>query len=131
MTEKQKSVSRWVLILSGLFAIMELMVSVSLCLSPESVLDTVDLNAKGVDYLVYMWAARQFALGVIFAYATLKKSIPMLKLAYIFFLVMFAGDLLIGIWQRETSLIIAAVVMCIVSSGMIFALNQTDKRLSS
>jgi hypothetical protein len=65
MTEGQKSLPKWILIVSGLFALLELMVSLSLCFSPQSVLETVDLNAKGVDYLIYMWAARQFALGFI------------------------------------------------------------------
>ena len=124
MTEKPKSLPKWILIVSGIFALMELMVSVSLCFSPQSVLETVDLNAKGVDYLIYMWAARQFALGFIFAFATFKKSVPMLTITYIFFLVMFVGDLFIGISQKENSLIISALVMCIVSSVVIFALNK-------
>jgi hypothetical protein len=124
MTETQKSLPKWILIISALFALMELMVSVSLCLSPQSVVETVDLNAKGVDYLIYMWAARQFALGFIFAFAIFKRSIPMLTIAYIFFLVMFVGDFLIGISQKEPSLIIAALVMCIVSSAMLMALNK-------
>src|SRR3989338_766216 len=111
MTETQKSLPKWILIVSGLFALMELMVSLQLYFSPQSVLETVDLNAKGVDYIMYMWAARQFALGFIFAFATLKKSIPMLTIAYIFFLVMFIGDLIIGILQKENSFIISAFVM--------------------
>ena len=105
---------------------MELIVSLSLCFSPQSVLETVDLNAKGVDYLIYMWATRQFALGFIFGFATFKKSIPMLNIAYIFFLVMFVGDFFIGISQKENSLIIAALVMCIVSSAMLFAIKRND-----
>ncbi len=124
MTETQKSLPKWILIVSGLFALMELMVSVSLCFSPQSVLETVDLNAKGVDYVVYMWAARQFALGFIFAFATFKKSIPMLTIAYIFFLVMFIGDLFIGILQKENSLIISAIVMCVISSALLFVINK-------
>jgi hypothetical protein len=100
------------------------LLSGALCFSPQSVVHNVDLNAKGVYYLIYMWAARQFALGFVFAFAAIKKSIPMLLIAYIFFLVMFIGDLLIGISQKENSLIISAVVMCIISSAMIFAINK-------
>lgn len=124
MTEEPKSLPKWILIVSGLFALLEIGVSFSICFSPESVLETVDFNAKGVDYLAYMWASRQFALGFIFAFATFKKSAPMLTIAYIFFLVMFIGDLLIGISQMENSLIISAVVMCVISSAMIFAINR-------
>ena len=124
MAEEQKLLPKWILIVSGIFAFLELTVSLSLCFSPQSVLETVDLSAKGVDYLIYMWAARQFALGFIFAFATFKKSIPMLTIAYIFFLVMFIGDLFIGISQKENSLIISALVMCVVSSALIFALNK-------
>jgi hypothetical protein len=124
MTAIQKSLPKWILIVSGLFALMEIMVSFSICFSPQSVLKTVDLNAKGIDYLIYMWAARQFALGFIFAFATFKKSIPMLIIAYIFFLVMFIGDFLIGISQKNNALIISALVMCIISSALIFAINK-------
>lgn len=127
MTEEQKSLPLWILIVSGFFALMELAVSVSLCISPQSVLETVDFNAKGVDYVIYMWAARQFALGFIFAFATLKKSIPMLTITYIFFLVMFVGDFFIGISQKENSLIISAAVMCIISSVMIYAINKNKQ----
>jgi hypothetical protein len=124
ITEVQKSLPKWILIVSGLFSLLELMVSFSLCFSPQSVVEKVDLSAKGVDYLIYMWAARQFALGFIFAFATFKRSIPMLTIAYIFFLVMFAGDFFIGILQKENSLIIAALVMCVISSVLIFAINK-------
>lgn len=124
MAEEQKLLPKSILIVSGIFALLELTVSLSLCFSPQSVLENVDLSAKGVDYLIYMWAARQFALGFIFAFATFKKSIPMLTIAYIFFLVMFVGDLFIGISQKENSLIISALVMCVVSSALIFALNK-------
>ncbi len=124
MKEEQQSLPKWILIVSGLFALLEIGVSFSICFSPESVLETVDFSTKGVDYLAYMWASRQFALGFIFAFATFKRSAPMLTIAYVFFLVMFIGDLLIGISQKENSLIISAVVMCIISSALIFAINR-------
>ena len=129
MTKAQKPLSKWILIVSGLFAILELMVSLALWFSPESVVDTVDLKAKGVDYLVYMWAVRQFALGFIFGYATYKKSAPMLTIAYVFFLVMMIGDLVIGILQKNTALIISALIMCIVSSALLFAINRKKTML--
>ena len=124
MTEVQQSLPKWILIVSGLFALMEIMVSFAICFSPQSVLETVDFSAKGVDYLVYMWAARQFALGVIFAFATIKRSAPMLTIAYIFFFVMFVGDFLIGISQKNNPLIMSALVMCIISSALIYAINK-------
>ena len=124
MTEGQKSLPRWKLIVSGLFALLELFASLALCFSPQRVVESVDLNAKGVDYVIYMWAARQFALGFIFGFATFKKSIHMLTIAYVFFLVMFVGEFIIGISQKDNSLIIGALVMCIISSAMIFAINK-------
>ncbi|MDZ4716741.1 MAG: hypothetical protein SH819_14845 [Cytophagales bacterium] len=124
MTEEKKALPKWILIVSGLFAFLEVMVSFLLCFSPQSVVETVDLNAKGVHYLIYMWAARQFALGFIFGFATYKKSVPMLTIAYIFFLVMFVGDFFIGIVQKENSLIMSAVAMCIISSVLIVAVNK-------
>ena len=123
ITAGQKSLPFWILIVSGLFALMEVMISLSLSFSPQSVLE-VDLSAKGVNYLISMWAARQFALGFIFGYATVKKSIPMLSIAYIFFLVMFVGDFFIGITQQENALIIGALAMCTVASAMLWAINK-------
>ncbi|MDF2437497.1 MAG: hypothetical protein K0Q95_1873 [Bacteroidota bacterium] len=124
MIEEQKPLPKWILIVSALFAIMEIMVSVLLYVSPQSVLETVDISGKGVNYVINMWAVRQFALGFIFAFATFKRSVPMLTIAYIFFLVMFVGDLLIGISQKENSLITSALIMCAISSFMIFILNR-------
>ena len=126
MTEGQKSIPKWILIVSALFALMELIVSLQIYFSPQSVLDIVDLNAQGVDYLILIWVSRQFALGFILAFATFKKSIPMLTIAYIFLLVMFIGDFFIGISQQESALIIGAIVMCIISSAMIFVLNRRN-----
>ena len=127
MTQEQKSLPKWILIVSGLFALLGLMVSSSLCFSPQSILQTVDLNAKGVDYLIYMWAARQFAVGFIFGFATFKKSIPMLTIAYIFFLVMNIGDFFIGISQHDSSLYIGAGVMCIIATTMLYFINKQSK----
>jgi hypothetical protein len=124
MTAGQRSLPKWILIVSGLFALLELMVSFSIYFSPQSVLEDVDLNANGVNYLIYMWAARQFELGFIFAFATFKRSIPMLTISYIFFLVMMVGDFFIGIVLKNNSLIIAALVMCIVSAALLFAINK-------
>ena len=125
MTQEIKAVPKWILIVSSLFALGGLMVSSSLYFSPQSVLKTVDLNAKGVEYLIYMWAARQFAVGFIFGFATLKKSVPMLTIAYIFFLVMNIWDTLIGISQKDNSLIIGASVMCVIASVMLYVLNKS------
>ncbi len=124
MTEAQKQLPKWILIVSGIFALLEIFVSFSLSFSPEWAADKVDLNAKGVDYLMNMWAVRQLALGVILAFATFKRSAPMLSLCYIFFLVMMIGDLVIGIFEKDNSLIIASLVMLVISSAMIFAINK-------
>jgi hypothetical protein len=115
---------KWILIVSGLFALMEIMVSFSLWLSPESVVDTVDLSATGVKYIIDMWAVRQIALGFILAFATFRRSAPMLVIAYIFLMVMFAGDLVIGIAQGQMSFVFAALVMAIISAAMIYAINR-------
>jgi hypothetical membrane protein len=125
MTSTNQTVpAKWILILSGLIALMEIMVSATLCFAPETMADTIDISAKGVGYIMSMWAARQFALGVIFAFATIKRSIPMLTISYLFFLVMFIGDLVIGISQKENGTIIAAVVMCALSAVVLFFLNK-------
>lgn len=126
-TVQQLTLPKWILIVSGLFALLALVVTSILIFSPQSALQTVDLNAKGVNYLIYMWAARQFAVGFIFGFATFKKSAPMLTLAYIFFLVMNVGDIFIGISQHDNSLIGGALFMCIVASTMIYFINKNPK----
>ncbi len=127
MTQEFKSIPKWILIVSGIFALLGLIVSSTLLFSPESALKTVDLNAKGVAYLTQMWATRQFAVGFIFGFATLKKSIPMLTIAYLFFLVMNIGDFFVGILQQDSSLYIGAIVMCIISSTMLYFINKKTK----
>lgn len=124
MTTEHKSLPIWILIVSGFFALIELGVSFSIWFSPQSVLERVDVSAKGVEYLTQMWAGRQFALGFIFAFAAFKKSTPMLTIAYIFFLVMFVGDFVIGMVQKENGLVVSAVVMIAISSVMLFVLNK-------
>ncbi len=126
MNHNQNFPPTWILIVSAIFALIELMVSIALFISPESMLDTIDLNAKGVDFLIYMWAVRQFALGIIFGFATIKKSITMLTISYIFLLVMFAGDCFVGILQGETSLIISAFIMCVIASLMLFSVYRNN-----
>ena len=124
MTKDPKLVSNWILIVSGIFAALEIMVSIMICVDPHAVIETVDVNANSMTYVLYMWASRQFALGFIFGFATFKRSRSMLTLSYIFFLVMFIGDCLIGIAQKEMPLIISAIVMCVIASTLIFALNK-------
>ena len=127
MTQEFKLIPKWILIVSGLFALLGLIVSSTLIFSPESALKTVDLNAKGVGYLTQMWATRQFAVGFIFAYSTLKKSIPMLTIAYLFFLIMNIGDFFVGISQQDSSVYIGAIVMCIISITMLYFINKQTK----
>ena len=129
MTEEQRSIPMWILIVSGLFALLEIIVSALLYFSPQSVVETVDHSAKGVEYLINMWAARQFALGFIFGYATYRRSTPMLTIAYVFFLVMFVGDFFIGLSQKDTAFIISALVMCVISSTVLIALNRNKESI--
>ncbi len=126
MTQEQKALPKWILVVTGLFALMELGVSLSLFLSPQSMADKVDLNAKGVEFLIFMWASRQLALGVILAYATIRRSIPMLTIAYIFFLVMFLGDLFVGVLQKNNSLIIGGIVMSGIALLLLFLINRKN-----
>ena len=127
MTQEQKKLPNWILIVSSLFALLVLFVTASLIFSPQSLLKMVDLNAKGVDYVVYMWASRQFAGVFICGYATFKKSASMLTLAFIFFLVMNIGEFFIGISQHYSSIYIGAGVMCIIDSAMIYFINRQSK----
>ena len=127
MIQEINSIPKWILIISGLFCLLGLIVSSTLIFSPQSALQTVDLKAKGVGYLVHMWAARQFSVGFIFGFATYKKSVPMLIIAYIFFLVMNIADTIVGFSQNDNGLIIGAIVMCVIASIMLHFLNRLTK----
>jgi hypothetical protein len=131
MAATQNALPKWILIVTVLFAIMELGVSLYLSISPESMADNVDTSAKGVDTLIYMVAARQFALGFILAFASYKRSLPMLTLAWIFMVVMFIGDLFTGIKKSDNSVIITAIVMCAISAAMLFAVTRQYKKTVS
>ena len=127
MRQEIKSIPKWILTVSGLFCLLALIVSSTLIFSPQSALQTVDLKAKGVDYLINMWAARQFSVGFIFGFSTYKKSVPMLTISYIFFLVMNIADAIIGYSQNDNGLIIGAIVMCVIASTMLYFLNRQTK----
>jgi hypothetical protein len=124
MTQTQNSLPKWILIVSALVALMEIGGSIFMCLSPESMADSVDVAARGVSFILCLWSVRQFALGVIFAYATFRKSAQMLSVCYLFFLVMFVGDLVLGVVQHETNLIVSAAVMSLIGAGMLYAVNR-------
>jgi LPXTG-motif cell wall-anchored protein len=57
-------------------------------------------------------------------FATIKRSIPMLTLAYIFFVIMFLGDLIVGVLQKNNSLIVGGLVMILIASALIFLINK-------
>lgn len=124
MNAGKEKLPLWILSISGIIALMEILVSFSIAIDPQSVLETVDFSATGVISLAYFWASRQFALGVIFAYAIFKKSSSMLFIAYLFLGVMFLGDGVIGLVQQEMPLIITGIVMAILSGVMMLVLNK-------
>lgn len=106
MKKINSQIPKWILIVSILFALLGFMVSATLLFLPENAIKMVDFEATGVDYLIQMWAVRQFTVGFIFLYSVIKKSKPMLNIAYIFFLVMNIGDVIVGFLQDDNSLII-------------------------
>lgn len=124
MTNETTKLPFWIRIATGFFALMEIAVSLFIWFSPESVLENVDVKAKGVDYLFQLWAVRQFALGIILGVAGWKNTPAMLTISYLFFLIMFLGDMLIGSIQKETPLVFSALVMCLVSGAMLLTINR-------
>ncbi len=124
MKQENKTAPIWILIVSALLVLFELVISFALCFFSQSILEALNITAKGVDHLVYIWAARQFALAFTFAFAALKRSTPMLTIAYIFLLVMNLGDAVTGVVLKDNSVVIGAVVWCVVSSIMLYFLNR-------
>jgi hypothetical protein len=117
-------VPKWILIVSGIFVLIELAGAGMLCFMQDTMADKIDLNARGVDFLLYMWAARQFALAAIIAVAVYKRSGPMLNLAWIFLLLMFIGDLVIGFMMKDNPMIISAAVMAAIAAIMLYFINR-------
>jgi hypothetical protein len=126
MKQENKPAPTWIVIISTLLVLFELVISFALCFFSQATLDALNITAKGVDHLVYIWAARQFALAFIFAFAALKKSIPMLTIAYVFLLVMNLGDAITGIVLKDHSVIIGALVWCVVSTTLLYFLNRIN-----
>ncbi len=114
----------WILIVTILFAGIGFIVSMILILKPENAIKTVDLSSKGADYLIQMWAVRQFTVGFVFLYAVIKKSIPMLKLSYVFYSVMNIGDVVVGVVQRDRSLYVGALFMVVFSFTLLFFIHK-------
>lgn len=129
MIQTNKPVALWILIITGLFALMELGGGFAICFSKDSVPETVDATAKGVDLLLQMWGSRQVALGVILAVAVLKRSVPMLTLSYIFLLVMFLADLMMGLSHNDLGMLISGAVMTAISLVMLYFVNRNSSNL--
>ena len=127
MSQEIKSIPKWILIVTGIYALLTLIGAVALIFSPETVADSADLTAKGVYYLIHIWAVRQFAMAFIFAFATLKKSVPMLTITYISLLVTSIGDIIVGISENESSFFIPAIVVALIASLMIYFVQKQAK----
>lgn len=124
MKNTKKKIPLWILIVTILFASLGFIVSMVLLFKPENAIKTVDLSTQGIDYLIQMWAVRQFTVGFIFLYSVIRKSIPMLKLSYIFYLVMNIGDIIIGVIQNDNSLYIGASFMVVFSLSLLYFINK-------
>lgn len=125
MNQHTSPPATWLIVLTYLFAAMEIMVSFSIWSNPQAVIETLDATANGVGFLAKMWAVRQLALGAILAFAAFKKSRPMLSVAYLFVLIMFLGDLVIGIGEKQNPLILSAAIMALVAAGLLYLINKT------
>lgn len=124
MKNTKNKIPLWILIVTILFASLGFIVSMVLLFKPENAIKTVDLSTQGIDYLVQMWAVRQFTVGFIFLYSVIRKSIPMLNLAYIFYLVMNIGDIVIGVIQNDSSLYIGALFMAVFSLTLLYFIDK-------
>ena len=118
-------ISRWILIPSYFFALLGIMVTVSLYFySPQTFIPRLDPNAPGVSYLAQMIAARQFAIACVIIYSALKQSAPMLTISLSAFLIMQVQDIIIGIIQQDSGLIIGAFVVGTINAFTLFGLRR-------
>ena len=129
MSHSHRPLPTWTLIVSWLFALLELVNGVSLFITP-ALLEMVDVTAKGVDAVIRMWAVRQFALGVILLVGALKKSRPVLNAGFLFMMVMFLGDLIVGVHHHYESMIVSGLVMCALCCVLFFFMNRQPNKQS-
>jgi hypothetical protein len=120
----EKPIPIWITVVSGLIATLGAFVGCSLYLSPGTFIPGIDFSAPGIAYLAHMWAARQFAIAAIIAYALLRRSAPMLKISLIAYNLMNIQDAGIGIARGDSGLTIGATVAFLFSAAMIAALSM-------
>ena len=121
-----RSIPKWIVVVSILITALGLFVGFSLYLSPGTFIENVDFSSKWTRYLTNMWAARQIAIAAIIGYSLLRRSTVMLKVSLIAYCLMNIQDVLIGLSLGDNGLIIGASLFCIVSGSMIFVLSQKD-----
>ena len=74
-----------------------------------------------------MWAVRQFALGIIFAFGITKRSTAALSAAYLFFLIMMLGDVVISLKYAIMPMTITSILFALLAGWVLFKLNRLNK----
>ncbi len=121
---QKNKIPKWINIVSIIIALLSLFVAISLYFFPEQVVKNADLMALGSLFLVKMWAARQLAIALIIGYSIFKKSIPMLQISLIAYLLMNLQDAIIGLLQNDLGLIAGATFFTFLSGVMVWRLSQ-------
>ncbi len=117
-------IPKWIRIIASFIALLSLFVGVSLYASPDTFIPNIDFSESGVRFLTAMWAARQIAIGAIIIFALIRKSVPMLILALLGYLIMNVQDIIIGWVNNDTGLAFGASFFTILAGIMCFKLYK-------
>lgn len=124
----EKSIPKWITVVSIPIAALGLFVGGSLYLSPATFIENVDFSTAGTRYLANMWAARQISIAAIIGYSVFRQSAVMLKVALIAYCLMTFQDIFIGVSIGDFVLIIVTSIFCLLSAYMIFVLSRNAGR---
>lgn len=120
----KNSLPNWVILLSTGIAALGLFVGGSLYIAPEKFIPNLNLSLANTTFLTQMWAARQIAIAAMIGLSTFKRSALMLKVALGTYFLMTFQDILIGVYQKDSGLIMGTAFFCALSVLMLLRLRK-------
>lgn len=122
--QMKNTIPTWISIVAGLMAALGLFVGASLYISPGTFVPDIDFSDSGIQFLTQMWAARQIAIAGIIAYSLLRKSVPMLTISLIAYVLMNIQDAIIGFSRNDMGLLFGALFFGSLAATMAFTLGR-------
>ena len=119
----------WVTIVASLMTLSILAFSINLVVNPKTFFPDTDFLAKDVRYFTTMWAMRQFSFGALIAYALIRQSSQILKIALLLLILVNVFTIFEGAYINKMFLIAESMIYCCISAAMIFSINKKERAL--